>query len=135
MKALLIVAHGSRKRESNEEIFHLAQELGKKAHGDFNVVKAAFIQFTTPLVPDVIGELAEKGVTEMTVLPYFIAGGSHVTSDIPELIADARKAYPKITFTLTTHLGKFEGMVAFILSQIAEKYPLLANNENGGNSF
>lgn len=119
MKALLIVAHGSRKKESNEEVLDLAGSLDKKARGSFDVVRGAFIQFTTPLVSDVISELVKKGMTEVTVLPYFIAGGSHVTDDIPTVIADARIAYPEITFRLTNHLGKFKGLADFILAQVS----------------
>ena len=119
MKALLVVAHGSRKKESNAEVLGLVRELNQKARGAFDVVRGAFIQFTTPLVPEVIAELVESGVKEATVLPYFIAGGSHVTNDIPELIAEARRAYPELIFKVTSHLGKFEGLADYILDRVS----------------
>ncbi|MBU0994252.1 MAG: CbiX/SirB N-terminal domain-containing protein [Proteobacteria bacterium] len=118
MKALLIVAHGSRKKESNDEIIRLSAELEKKARDTFDIVASAFIQFATPLVPEVIDQLVAKGVTELIVVPYFIAAGSHVVNDIPRLIDDARKKYNHIAISLTPHLGKFDGMKELILSGV-----------------
>lgn len=118
MKALLIVAHGSRKKESNDEIAHLSEKIRTKAPDSFDLVSYAFIQFATPLVPDVIDQLVEDGAKEMIVMPFFIAAGSHVAQDIPQFIDKARKKYPDVTFSLTRHLGKFEGIIDLILSEV-----------------
>jgi sirohydrochlorin cobaltochelatase len=118
MKALLIVAHGSKKPEPNDEIRKLAEAIQDRAAGRFDVVRHAFIQFAEPLVGDVIDQLASDGMTEIVALPFFIAGGSHVQNDIPEMLAEAEQRHPGLSMTVTTHFGNFEGISDLILSEV-----------------
>lgn len=119
MNALLILAHGSRKKESNEEIIRLATELDERQDKPFAKVLCAFNQFSGPTAEDQIRVLADMGATEITVLPYFIAAGSHVTSDIPELVDRARGAYPGIRFHISPHFGGFQGIKDLIVSELS----------------
>jgi len=43
MKALLVVAHGSRRKESNEEIAALTAKVAVRAAGEFDLVEYAFL--------------------------------------------------------------------------------------------
>jgi sirohydrochlorin ferrochelatase len=115
MNALLIVAHGSRKKESNDEVIQLARDLDAIEESPFDRVLCAFNQFSGPTVDDQIAELAGQGITDITVLPYFIAAGSHVVTDIPERVDQARERYPAIRFNLAQHLGAFTGIKRLIL--------------------
>ena len=118
MKALLIVAHGSRRPEGNKEIMDLAERLAAQAGDRFDRVAGAFIQFTTPLLGDRIAELAREGVTHITLFPYFIASGSHVSKDIPESVEQARKDHPGLEFTVMPHLGASRRIPALILDEL-----------------
>lgn len=117
MTALLIVAHGSRKQESNQEVMSLATELEKIAGNHYCCVQHAFIQFGNPLFQARVEELVKMGVREIKVLPYFIAAGSHVRQDIPELLQMVENTYPDIRFRLMKHLGGFSGIAKFILDE------------------
>lgn len=120
MKALVITAHGSRKKESNQEIIKLAKKVaGLKTH-DFDSVSAAFIQFTEPLLPDEIERLAGRDAEKIIVFPYFIGAGSHVMKDIPELIYDASETYPDIRFSVTAHLGGLGGIEHLIVDEVSK---------------
>ena len=118
MKALLIVAHGSKKPGPNEEIRMLAEAIQNRAADRFDVVRHAFIQFAEPLAGDQIDELASMGVKEIVAFPFFIAGGSHVQKDIPELLAEAKQRHPGLSMAVTTHFGNFEGIADLILDEI-----------------
>lgn len=119
MKALLIVAHGSRKKESNEEVLRLAEDLDNTRDSGFDKVLCAFNQFSKPSVEDQIEALAGLGASSITVLPYFIAAGSHVVMDIPALVKVAEHRYPGVTFKLTPHFGAFQGVKSLIVSEIS----------------
>ena len=119
MKALLIVAHGSRKKESNDEVMSLAQELDSSGQSGYDRVLCAFNQFSDPSAESRIEVLAAMGATRITVLPYFIAGGSHVVSDIPELVREASKKYPSIAFHITAHFGAFKGVKDLIVQELS----------------
>jgi sirohydrochlorin ferrochelatase len=118
MKALLITAHGSRKSQSNEEVRRLALEI-ETMDRDFDIVSHAFIEFTPPFFSDQVAVLVARGATRITVFPYFIAAGTHVTSDIPELIRKAENDHPGVVFILSPHLGGFAGIKRLILDELA----------------
>lgn len=118
MKALIIAAHGSRKQESNAEVAALADRLAKKATGSFQVVEHAFLQFTEPLLGQKIEALALKGVKQIVIFPFFIASGSHILSDIPEVIRHAGAIYKDIDFKITRHLGIIEAVEEIILREV-----------------
>jgi len=47
MKALLLIAHGSRRAESNDEIRALTQKMKTLAGGRFSEVESAFLELAT----------------------------------------------------------------------------------------
>lgn len=116
MKALLLIAHGSRKVSSNQEVADLAQKLTNH-RSDFALIGHGFLELTTPKVPDAVAELVKKGATEIVLLPYFLAAGMHVSEDLPELLEQAKQAHGDVTFTLLEHLGAAELMPNWILQQ------------------
>ncbi len=61
MKAILLVAHGSRRAESNTEIARLTERLGTKAKSQFEIVEHAFLELCDPLITDGIQTCIEKG--------------------------------------------------------------------------
>lgn len=119
MKVLLIAVHGSRKSTANTEIASLAAAVEKSAAGRFDQVRSAFLQLTEPLIPETIAGLVTEGATEIVVFPFFIAAGSHVLTDIPAIITEARDTYPDVVFRVVSHLGACEGIAEFILAAVA----------------
>lgn len=117
MKSLLLVAHGSRLVSSNDAIEQLTLKLREKLNASgFNDVEYAFLELTKPSIPDGIAKLVSQGATDVVVLPYFLAPGTHVVDDVPELIEEARQKYPQVGFKVMTHLGAVDGMIDLILS-------------------
>ena len=74
----------------------------------------------TPNVSDGVKVLAEAGATKIVVLPYFLAPGTHVIDDMPELIAAAEKNYPAVSFTVAQHLGGVDGIIGLILESASK---------------
>ena len=120
MKVLPIAAHGSRKPAANAEIKALSESIAAIAAGRFDRVRCAFLQLTDPVIPEVIADLVAEGADEIVVFPFFIAAGSHVRSDIPHLVAEAREAYPEVVFRVAPHLGACEGIARFILDAVCD---------------
>ncbi|CCK78910.1 sirohydrochlorin chelatase [Desulfobacula toluolica] len=118
MKALIIAAHGSRKKESNLEIASLVERLSKKTSGSFDMVVHAFLQFADPLIEKKIDELVEKGVEKLVIFPFFLGSGSHILVDIPELVKKAQTTHGHVEFQLTRHLGKIEAIEDVILKEV-----------------
>ena len=120
MKALLIVAHGSRSQNANDEVYRLAERIDGDSGPAFDRVAHAFLEIASPQFDTAIADMAATGITEITVFPYFLAAGAHVANDIPNVIGVAKRAYPEINFEILPYLGALEGISALILKQIDE---------------
>jgi len=116
MRALLLVAHGSRVASSNNTVVELVEKLRPKLsqHG-FDAITHAFLELTAPDIPSGVQSLVGLGANQIVVLPYFLAPGTHVIDDVPELIGLAKINYPEVLFTVMPHLGGVDGIVDLIL--------------------
>jgi sirohydrochlorin cobaltochelatase len=124
MRALLIVAHGSRRKESNEEVRRLAARIQENAGPAFDMVTSAFLEISSPQIDSAVADLVKEGVEEIKVFPYFLAAGTHVVIDIPKQIAEVEETYPNIEFEMLPHLGGLQGISSLILSQVYHGTPL-----------
>lgn len=115
MKALLIVAHGSRRQESNQEVIDLANTIANRDDHDFDLVEPAFLELADTLIPDGIENCAKAGATDIIVMPYFLNSGKHVTRDIPEVITAIKPQYADINIMVTSHIGASPVMLDLIL--------------------
>ena len=113
MKALLLIAHGSRSAPANDEIRALTAQL-RDAGGRFDLVECAFLEITEPDIVQSGDKLVADGAKEIIVLPYFLAAGRHVAQDIPAEVARIATQHPKIKITTASHLGAWSEMSQLI---------------------
>lgn len=118
MKALLIVAHGSRRAESNDEVRSLTARIRKKAGERFGMVECAFLELAEPSIPDGIECAIRNGAEEVVVLPYFLSAGRHVVKDIPEQVQAKQAEHPNVPIRLVPHLGAAEGIAEAMLGLV-----------------
>lgn len=116
MKALLLVAHGSRRKESNDEVILLAEKLKNNCSQQYNIVNAAFLELAEFLIPDGIKQCVTEGATSIIVLLYFLNSGRHVIEDIPNIINDCIGQYPDTNISLAPHLGVSSLMMDLLIS-------------------
>lgn len=116
MPSLLIIAHGSRRAASNDEVRQLADVVRAQQGQHYDHVETAFLELAEPSIPEGLAALVAKGASEVVAFPYFLAAGTHVTQDIPEAIAGFAAAHPDVTVRLTPHLGASAALPAAILN-------------------
>jgi sirohydrochlorin ferrochelatase len=119
MQALIVVAHGSRRAASNQEVFNLIDILLIKTARYVKIV-AAFLELVPPTISESLDECVASGATEVIVLPYFLSAGRHVSEDIELAIASKREEYPQLIITIKPHIGTADGMVDILL-HLAQK--------------
>ena len=120
MNALLIIAHGSRRTQSNEEIRQLTATVAEHSHNKFDLVDCAFLELCEPYIPDGIANLAEKGAKHIKVLPYFLAKGTHVADDVPAEVEKAIQSNPDLSVEILPYLGTSSELPALLLSIAAD---------------
>ncbi|HEY9097920.1 MAG TPA: CbiX/SirB N-terminal domain-containing protein [Thiobacillus sp.] len=116
MPSLLIIAHGSRRAASNDEIRQLADAVRAEAGQHYEHIEVAFLELAEPSIPEGLAALAAQGATEVVAFPYFLAAGTHVVHDIPEAIAGFTAAHPDVSVRLSPHLGASAVLPAAILN-------------------
>lgn len=85
-----------------------------------NVVEHAFLELTEPSIPQGIDQCAARGVTELLVLPYFLAAGRHVREDIPDAVEQGRQRHPHMAITVLSHVGRSDSMLDLIVAMTNE---------------
>ena len=116
MKALLLIAHGSRRQQSNDEVKIIAEKLYKHCANQYPIVDAGFLELAEPLIPDGIKRCVDRGASSIIVLPYFLNSGTHVVTDVPEIVNETQKHYPDIEIKISKHLGASDLMMDLLIS-------------------
>ncbi|MFD2231313.1 sirohydrochlorin chelatase [Alkalimarinus sediminis] len=116
MKSLVIVAHGSRRQASNEEVKVLAAKVEQHLPSGFSGVKVAFLELASPSIEATIDACYEEGASEVVVLPYFLSEGTHVAKDVPSEVGKAMDKWPDKKIDIVPHIGSLDSMIDLILS-------------------
>jgi sirohydrochlorin ferrochelatase len=106
---LLLIDHGSREPAANESLSALATRL--RALGRYRTVRHAHMELAAPTIEAGFAELVADGVTDIVVLPYFLAPGRHASRDVPDLCDRAARPYPAVTWALADPVGTSDLMI------------------------
>lgn len=117
MEALIIVAHGSKVKSSNDEIINIVSKI--KFNIDDNIlVFHAFLELSEPSIFIAINKAIAENCKKIKIFPYFLAAGKHVQEDIPCEIKKFKKLHPEIEFILLPHIGNCNGIENMIISNL-----------------
>ena len=105
MQTLLIVAHGSRRTESNEEIRSLATQVAQQTGDTYGFIGSAFLELAKPSIPDGIQHCIDLGAEIVTIMPFFLSAGRHVVVDVPQLVREKQHEYPNVQIRIAPYLG------------------------------
>lgn len=117
MEALIIVAHGSKVKSSNDEIVNIVSKI-KFNIDDKILVFHAFLELSEPSIFIAINKAIAENCKKIKIFPYFLAAGRHVQEDIPCEIKKFKKLHPEIEFILLPHIGNCNGIEDMIISNL-----------------
>jgi sirohydrochlorin ferrochelatase len=115
MQALVLIAHGSRRQASNQEVMELASRLQQSAGDRYQLIEAGFLEIAEPSIPEAIETCIQSGATSIVVVPYFLAAGRHVAEDIPQIVKPVAEQHPQVTIRISEHIGMSDSMTRLIL--------------------
>jgi sirohydrochlorin ferrochelatase len=121
MKSLILVAHGSRREQSNQEVVAIIEKIKQINLASYDSFHASFLELAKPSILDSIENCINEGATSIVLLPYFLNSGTHVVNDIPNIVEQANAKYPNLDIKVTTNIGASNLMMDLICS-IAEKH-------------
>lgn len=117
-KGLIILGHGSKAPEATETLAAVTEMVRKTAA--YERVEYASLQLSEPALPAVVDKMAGEGVGDILVLPFLIAVGQHVKTDIPEELDMLRGRYPGVKMRLGRPLGPDPRLAEILLDRAAE---------------
>jgi Zn-finger protein len=103
-RGIVVLSHGSRLKKANSSLDRTVRAIKQKT--GLNTIIPAYLQAFHPDLSESIKGLVTRGCRTLVIVPFFLFNGNHVTRDIPGLIKEEKKKYPKIKFIYTKNLSE-----------------------------
>jgi sirohydrochlorin cobaltochelatase len=120
--AVILFSHGSVLCGSEQTVYRHAERMA--ASGCFSAVEVGFLNYSHPTFDEAVSRIAEAGVNEIRVVPYFLVAGKFVTSDLPKAIAAAASKFPDIRFSICPVMGVEPELVDAVLRLADQSVPV-----------
>lgn len=114
---ILLFAHGSRDPNWKRPFESILEQTEQQTA---EPVGLAFLESMQPDFAEGISALVKKGAQIIRVVPLFLATGSHLRQDLPELIAQAKNRHPGLEINVATAIGEAAETQAAIARYAAE---------------
>ncbi|SMO90665.1 sirohydrochlorin chelatase [Melghirimyces algeriensis] len=119
MKAVLMVGHGSRDPEGNNQVRQCIDLLKPKLDPTL-LVETCFLEFESPTVNEGIATCIQKGADHIIVIPIMLLPAGHSKIHIPAAIDQSKEEYPDVTFTYGRPIGIHEEALEICKSRLEE---------------
>ena len=122
-RAIVLIDHGSRRAEANEQLEQLAAKIRQREPD--TIVRTAHLEIAAPSLAEAIDDCVKEGARVLVVHPYFLAPGRHTSEDIPRQVAEASARHPELEVRLSPPLGIHDKLVDVVLERVhqSEKLP------------
>jgi sirohydrochlorin ferrochelatase len=114
VRGLVFIAHGSRNKNSNQQIETLVKTVASNTTGNYKYITHAFLEFCAPTISDAVTSQIDAGINEVILFPYFLTNGNHVCHDIPEIIKTMKDRFPDINFIILPVFGSDPAIATLI---------------------
>ena len=111
-QGIVLFAHGSRDPLWRAPIE--AVEAHIRAHHPGVAVRCAYLELTTPDLPQAVEDLVDQGATAVTIVPMFLGTGKHAREDLPMLVAELRARHPRVQVHVQAAIGEDPRMTALM---------------------
>lgn len=116
--AVLLIAHGSRRDEANEEAHHVAEQV--RAEGAYSFVQTCFLELAEPDIPGGAHRCVEAGAEKVLMLPYFLSPGRHVREHLSEARQRLAEKHPHVEWLLCEPLGRHRLLIEIVRERLQE---------------
>ncbi len=116
--AVVLVDHGSRRPESNEQLRQMVEIF--KAYTGLPHVEPAHMELAEPSLAVAYRRCVERGARWILISPFFLLPGQHWTEDIPRLVAEAASRFPHTKYWIAAPLGVDDALAQLLLRRLVE---------------
>ncbi|MCI0380303.1 MAG: CbiX/SirB N-terminal domain-containing protein [Gemmataceae bacterium] len=112
--ALLLIAHGSREPQANEDVRWVADRL----RAEFELVETAYLELAEPDILTAARSCVARGATRIVLTPYFLSAGVHVLRDLQECRRRLEAELAPATCLLAEPLGRHELLAELVAIRV-----------------
>ena len=116
--AVLLIAHGSRRPEANQDLVQLAKMIGSQ--GRYDLIEVSYLELASPTILEGGRRCVEQGAKRVLMFPYFLSAGVHVVTDLNEIRDQLAAEFPDVKFILCHHLGLHPLMTELVMLRLSE---------------
>src|SRR5262245_51180353 len=116
--ALLLIAHGSRHDEANDDLLHVMTELRRR--GEYSIIEASFLELAEPDINAGGARCVEQGAKRVVLVPYFLSAGVHVRHDLATARQHLAERFPQVEFRLAEPLGRHPLLIDVVAERVDE---------------
>ena len=113
-ESLIILGHGSRRMEANEELKAIYNFV-KESNPDWQI-SYAFVEFAKPSLEEKVRELVDLGQRTIVITPVFLTVGNHLTQGLPKRLKNLELETPGLKLIMAEHLGA-DPLIAQLVSK------------------
>lgn len=117
--AVLLIAHGSRRKAANDDLVQLAEMV--RARGVYDLVEIAYLEIAEPTIPAGGKACVAQGATRVLMAPFFLSAGSHVTEDLERYRSEMAAEHSGVRFELRPPLGLHPLLVDVVFARLGEE--------------
>ena len=110
MKGILLFGHGARNPEWAQPFHRIRDAI--LAREPEALVEPGFLELMRPTFDEGVDCLVRQGATEIVVVPIFMAAGSHVKKDLPQMAAAAMDRHAGLVIELAAPVGEAATVLA-----------------------
>ncbi len=115
-EAILLIAHGSRRQQANDDLIRLCEMISNR-HPE-QIVEHAFLELAKPTIPEGAASCIRRGANRVMMFPYFLSAGVHVAEDLHRFKREFEEKWPDATFLICPPLGGHRLIVDIVLDRI-----------------
>jgi len=128
MKAILLVGHGSRDFEGNEQVRQMIKQLKPQLDPSL-LIETCFLEFERPTIEQGILACVEKGASSIAIIPLMLLAAGHSKFHIPAAIDEGKLKFPHINFSYGRPIGIHKEAIEICKERLEE----IGENEQGEN--
>lgn len=117
--AILLIAHGSRRKQANDDLVELAKQIQSARSG--MDVQIGYLELTEPSIPDGAAACVQNGARRVFLLPYFLSAGTHVANDLEDFCKQFEADYSGVSFSVCQPIGLHPLVSTILLERLDQK--------------
>ncbi len=95
------------------------------------MAEAAFLNFSSPTLAEVVESYRVKGVNKIFIQPYFLIQGYYVDQALPQQVAEIKQDYPNLDIQIGKAFGYHQNFVEMAYQSFVTTLPKKKHKKNG----